>query len=257
MSQSLARALRILADLAEGARSLDELASLLGVHKTTVLRLLRTLEQDRFVYRDGAYRYRLGSRLFALSSRALEQREVRGVAAPHLARLNQATGQAVHLGACEDGEAIYIDKYDGRHPVRMYSRIGLRMPLHCTAIGKTLLAGMPRAERERVVERIDYHPFTPNSITGPEALLAELDRVTAQGYAVDHAEHETFINCVGAAVRDAAGEVVAAVSISVPDMVLGYEGVLELVPQLLATARAISVDSGWDPSPAGGGQDHI
>ncbi|WP_214411587.1 IclR family transcriptional regulator [Sphaerisporangium fuscum] len=247
MSQSLARALSILVDLGEGSRSLDDLAALLGVHKTTALRLLRTLEEERFVYRDSAYRYRLGSRLFALSSRALEQRPVRGVAGPHLARLNQTTGHAVHLGAYEDGEAIYIDKYESRHPVRMYSRIGLRMPLHCTAIGKVLLAGMTRTEREKAAAGIEYRAFTPNSIADARSLLAELDRVAAQGYAVDHAEHETFINCVGAPIRDAAGGVVAAVSISVPDVILPYEKVLELLPELLATARAISKDSGWDP----------
>jgi DNA-binding IclR family transcriptional regulator len=75
-------------------------------------------------------------------------------------------------------------------------------------------------------------------------LLAELETVAAQGWAQDHAEHETFINCVGAPVRDASGRTVAAVSISVPDVVLPYEQVLELLPQLLDTTRAISADAG-------------
>ena len=246
MSQSLSRALRLLTELAEGPRSLDDLATLLDVHKTTVLRLLRTLEEDRLVYRDAAYRYHLGAGLFALSSRALEQRPVRATAAPHLAALNRETGHTVHLAAYEGGEVVYIDKYDSRHPVRMYSRIGLRAPLHCTAVAKVLLAGLPERERRTVVEAIEYQAITPNTLTSADALLAELARVAEQGYAVDHGEHETFINCVGAPIRDASGRVVAAASISVPDVLLDYEQVLALLPDLLKTAAAISADSGWD-----------
>jgi len=247
VSQSLGRALRLLTELAEGPRSLDDLAALLDVHKTTVLRLLRTLEEDRLVYRDAGYRYHLGAGLFALSSRALEQRPVRAAAAVHLAALNRETGHTVHLAAYEGGEVVYIDKYDSRHPVRMYSRIGLRARLHCTAVAKILLAGLPVQERRAVAEAIEYEAMTPNTLTGAEALLTELARVAEQGYAVDHGEHETFINCVGAPIRDASGRIVAAASISVPDVLLDYEQVLALLPDLLKTAAAISADCGWDP----------
>ncbi|MFI5529396.1 IclR family transcriptional regulator [Kitasatospora sp. NPDC051853] len=247
MSQTVTRALRLLAELGEGERSLDQLAELIGVHKTTVLRLLQSLEEERFVYRDAAYRYHLGAGLFALAGLALEQRGIRAVAAPHLRELNAATGQTVHLAAYEGGEVVYIDKYDSRHPVRMYSRVGLRAALHNTAVAKVLLADLPLAERRRVVETIEFTRHTPRTITDPAALLAELDVVAAQGWAQDHAEHESFINCVAAPVRDATGRVVAAASISVPDVVLPYERVLELVPQLRATAAAISADAGLPP----------
>lgn len=245
MSQSLARALRILIDLGQNPRSLDELAEELGVHKTTVLRLLRTLENERFVYRDKGHRFHLGARLFELSSSALEQREVRGIAAPHLARLNQSTGQTVHLGVYEDGEVLYLDKYDSRHPIRMYSRIGLRMPLHCTAIAKVLLADLPDAERHRVTEQIEYTRFTANTITDAQALRAELELVAQRGYALDDAEHETFITCVASPIRDASGRVAAAVSISVPHVVLTRDQVVELLPELRETTNAISADCGF------------
>jgi DNA-binding IclR family transcriptional regulator len=249
VSQSLGRALRLLDELADGPRSLDELAETAAVHKTTVLRLLRTLEQDRLVYRDAAYRYHLGAGLFALAGRALEQRPVRAAAAQHLATLNRETGHTVHLAVYEGGEVVYIDKYDSRHPVRMYSRIGLSARLHCTAVAKVLLAGLPVRERRAVAESVEYEVLTPNTLTSPEALLAELARVAEQGYAVDRGEHETFINCVGAPIRDASGRVVAAVSVSVPDVVLGYEQVLDLLPGLLETAAAISADCGWRAAP--------
>ncbi|MDL4773247.1 MULTISPECIES: IclR family transcriptional regulator [Thermomonosporaceae] len=244
MSQSLARGLLILNDLGEGPRTLDELAATVGVHKTTVLRLLRTMEEQRFVHRDDAHRFHLGSGLFALSGAALDQRGVRGIAAPHLARLNEATGHTVHLGVYEGGEVVYLDKYDSRHSIRMYSRVGLRMPLHATAIAKVLLADLPEARRREVAATIEYTPFTEHTITGPRDLLAELVRVAERGFAMDDAEHETFIRCLAAPVRAAGGRVVAAASISVPDIVLDRDRTLELLPELLATARAISAECG-------------
>ncbi|WUH99143.1 IclR family transcriptional regulator [Spirillospora sp. NBC_00431] len=244
MSQSLGRALVILGELGEGPRTLDELAAEVGVHKTTVLRLLRTMEAGRFVYRDADHRFHLGSRLFALAGAALEQRGIRDVAAPHLAHLNDTTGQTVHLGVYEGGNVIYLDKYDSRHSIRMYSRVGLSMPLHATAIAKVLLADLPEPRRRRAAEEIEYTPFTEHTITGPSQLLDELSRVAEQGYALDDAEHETFIRCVAAPVRDATARVIAAVSISVPEVVLNRDEVLALLPVLLETVQAISTACG-------------
>ncbi|MFE9423252.1 IclR family transcriptional regulator [Kitasatospora sp. NPDC006697] len=240
MSQTVDRALVLLTELAEGERSLEQLAGLLGVHKTTAMRLLQSLEQARLVYRDAEYRYHLGAGLFALASRAVEQRPVRRTAAPHLAALNAATGQTVHLAALEGNEVVYIDKYESRQPVRMYSRIGLPVPMHCTASAKVLLAALPPEERDRRVAELEFTPFTERTLTTPQALLAELALVAERGWAQDRAEHEPFMNCLAAPVRDPGGQVVAAASLSVPNLVLPYEGVLELLPQLLAATAAAS-----------------
>ena len=242
MSQSLGRALQILTSLGEGERSLDQLAAELGVHKTTVLRLLRTMEADRFVRRDASHRYRLGSRLFALADVAREQHVVRQVAAPHLRELNQKTGQTVHLAAWENGEVIYVDKLDSVRSVRMYSQVGVPAALHCTAVGKVLLAAQPKRQREAIIQALDYKAYTPNTITDPDRLRDELLTTKERGWAQDKAEHESFINCIGAPLKDATGRVVGAVSLSVPDVLLNYEQVLELLPDLLATATAISAD---------------
>ncbi|MEU8895650.1 IclR family transcriptional regulator [Nocardia sp. NPDC048505] len=247
MSQSLLRALTILISLGEDERSLEQLAAELGVHKSTVLRLLQTMESQRFVTHDREHRYVLGSRLFELANQALERRDVRTLARPHLSALNTATGQTIHLATYEAGEVVYIDKFDAIQSVRMYSRIGRPAPLHCTAVGKVLVCAQPRAQWRAIAERIEYRKFTERTILTPDGYLAELELVAAQGYAEDHEEHETFVNCIGVPVRDGTGAVVAAVSMSVPDMLLDHDQVLARLPQVRAAADAVSTELGWTP----------
>jgi DNA-binding IclR family transcriptional regulator len=151
----------------------------------------------------------------------------------------------VHLASYEDGEVVYIDKYESRHNVRMYSRIGRRAPLHCTAVAKVLLAALPADERAGVVRGIDYPKLTANTITTQKALLAELALVAGRGYAVDDAEHEEFIHCVAAPVRGPRGVVLAALSLSVPKVLLDMDRLLELVPALLAAAGQASMECGY------------
>lgn len=245
VSQSLDRGLSLLDALAGGVDTLDALAEEVGVHKSTVLRLLRTLETHHFVRREGTRHYRLGSALFDLANRALEDRDVRRGAAPALAALNARTGHTVHLATYEDGEVVYVDKYEGRHSVRMYSRIGKRAPLHCTAVGKVLVASFDDARRAEIASSIEYPALTGNTITTPEAYLAELTKVAAQGHAVDDAEHEDFIHCIAAPVRGPGGVVLAAVSLSVPRVLLDFDGLLALLPELKAAAAEASVHNGW------------
>jgi DNA-binding IclR family transcriptional regulator len=251
MSQSLDRALTLVAELATGPKTLDELSRVIEVHKSTALRLLRTLESHRFVQRDGVHHYRLGTAMFDLANRALEERDVRRSAERALREFNARTGYTVHLASYEDGEVIYIDKYDSTHPMRMYSRIGRRAPLHCTAVAKVLLADLPDPELRRVVNDMEFPPLTANTITDAESYLAELERVRAAGYAVDNSEHEDFIHCVAAPIRGARGEVVAAVSTSVPKVLLDFDGLLALLPDLQATARAASAECGWTDAQPG------
>jgi DNA-binding IclR family transcriptional regulator len=245
MSQSLDRALTLLGALAEGPKTLDQLAETIGVHKSTVLRLLRTLESHRFVQREGVRYYRLGTALFDLAHRSLEDRDVRRSVEPALRELNALTGHTVHLASYEDGEVVYIDKFESRHQVRMYSRIGKRAALHCTAVAKVLVSAFPDARRREIAASIDYVKKTENTILTPEAYLAELTTVAARGYAIDNSEHEDFIHCVAAPIRGARGEVLAAMSLSVPQVLLDLDGLLALVPDLLRAAEKASAECGY------------
>jgi DNA-binding IclR family transcriptional regulator len=245
MSQSLDRALTLLGALAEGPRTLDQLAETIGVHKSTVLRLLRTLETHRFVQREGVRYYRLGTALFDLAHRSLEDRDVRRSVEPALRELNAQTGHTVHLASYEDGEVVYIDKFESRHQVRMYSRIGKRAALHCTAVAKVLVSAFPEERRREIADGITYEKKTENTILTPEAYLTELATVASRGYAVDSSEHEDFIHCIAAPVRGPRGEVLAAMSLSVPKVLLDLDGLLALVPDLLRAAEKASAECGY------------
>lgn len=246
MSESLRRALRLLDHLAHEPATLDEIAAQVESHKTTVMRQLHTLEDARFAVRDEHGRYRIGSKVLELSALALEQRGIVSVARPHLQQLNTTTGHTVHLAAFDGPDVAYIDKLESRHAVRMYSRVGLTASLHATAVAKVLLADLPRARRRQIAETLDYRRFTDRTVSSPEQLLSALDDVAARGWAMDDREHEEFVHCIAAPVRDASGCAVAAISTSVPVVLLDADGLLDLVPVLTTAADAISADLGWN-----------
>ncbi|NSC23613.1 IclR family transcriptional regulator [Streptomyces albus subsp. chlorinus] len=245
MSQTVDRALSILPLLAEGPANLDQVAARLQVHKSTALRLLRTLHEHGLVYRQPDQRYRLGARLFALAQEAVENLDIREIAHPHLAELNAACGHTVHLAVYEkytEDQVLYIDKVESRYPVRMYSRIGKPVAITVAAVAKVLLADLPEPERRAVAERLDYPRYTPRSTPDATAFLAELATVREQGWATDLGGHEESINCVGAPIRGAEGRVVAAMSVSAPNVVVSADELLSLLPRVRRTAEAISAE---------------
>ncbi|MEU3987198.1 IclR family transcriptional regulator [Streptomyces platensis] len=240
MSQTVDRALSILPLLAEGPADLGQVADRLGVHKSTALRLLRTLHEHGFVYRQSDQRYRLGARLFALAQQAVENLDVREIAHPHLVALNEKCGHTVHLAVHEENEVLYIDKVESRYPVRMYSRIGKPVAITVAAVAKLLLADLPEPERRALAEKLDYPRYTSRSTHDATAFLAELAKVREQGWATDLGGHEESINCVAAPVRGADGRLVAAMSVSAPNVVVSAEELLGLLPLVRRTADAIS-----------------
>ncbi|MFJ5674214.1 IclR family transcriptional regulator [Streptomyces sp. NPDC093097] len=249
MSQTVDRALSILPLLAEGPAALGQVADRLGVHKSTALRLLRTLHEHGLVYRQPDQRYRLGARLFALAQEAAEHLDVRETAHPHLVALHESCGHTVHLAVHEENEVLYIDKVESRYPVRMYSRIGKPVAITVAAVAKLLLADLPEPERRALATRLDYPRYTPRSTPDAAAFLTELATVREQGWATDLGGHEESINCVGAPIRGADGRVAAAMSISAPNVVVSAGELLALLPLVRRTADAISREYSGTTSP--------
>lgn len=246
MSGSVERALRILVELAQGPASISEIGRRLDVHRTTSLRLLRTLEEERFVRRSPDGLYRLGPRMRMLARAAADTIDVRAAAADHLRGLGEKCGHTVHLAGIEDDGVVYLDKVESRHAIRMYSRVGAVAPTHATGVGKAILSLLPARERARLLGQEPFARFTANTRTTRDTLDRDLDDAAARGWALDDYEHEEFIHCVAAAVRDETGAPVAALSVSVPRMVVDRDDLLALVPDVVATAGAVSRELGWE-----------
>lgn len=247
MSTSVKRALHILLRLAEEPQTISDLGRHLEIHRATALRLIRTLEEERFVRRREDGRCQLGPRMLTLAQAAVETGDLASAAAPHLNALGRRCGHTIHLAGLSDGVIIYLDKVESRHTIRMYSRIGATSPPHATGVGKVILAYQSPEGRAMLLGSDPLKGFTDNTFTDRPALDAELERIAVQGWALDDCEHEPFIQCVAAPVRTATGAVVAAVSVSVPNMVVDREDLLRLVPDVTSAAHAVSAELGWTP----------
>ncbi|MET3922506.1 IclR family transcriptional regulator [Arthrobacter sp. UYEF20] len=220
-SSSLRKALGILGALtgptASGhGASLSELSLVLGMNKSTLLRLLEPLRDVQLVEQNRDGRYRLGVMAVTLGGAYLSGLDLREQARPILERLAAKTGETVHLLVYGEGQVTYIEKIAGPSSIQMASRVGDRAPAYCTASGKTFLAYLPFSEFEAVVAA-GMPARTPHTITTPTRLLDELEAIREAGYAVDDIENELDIRCVSAPVFDHNGHIVAAISASGPE----------------------------------------
>ena len=187
MTQSVERALQLLDELGSGPKRLGPLAEKLGVHKSTALRLLQTLERKGFVRRQGeAPDFALGLHLVELSGSLLASLDVRQVASDPIKRLGALTGETVHLAIRDCAEVVYVDKVESTHPVRMYSRVGARAAAYCTGVGKILLAYTPTQDWPDM----EMRRFTANTITTKAGLVAASREILARGWGRDEQEHE-------------------------------------------------------------------
>lgn len=231
--------------------SLAELSRRLKVHRSTLHRLLLALCRYRLLEQNPrTRRFRLGLRLFELGNQAVAGVQLREVARPHLRELTAETGETSHLVVLDEGEALYLEKFESSNALRMPSRVGRRVPAHCTAVGKVLLAHLPEQELDGVLQARGLGRFTAHTLTTPQALKAELRRIRERGYAVDNEEIEEGLRCVGAPVRNYTGEVVGSVSIAGPSSRLTWERLPQLEERVMACAAAISRDLGGHISEA-------
>lgn len=213
--QSVDRALALLEALASagGPAGVGEVADLTGLPQGTVHRLLQTLQQRGYVRRDTGRKYSLGTGAIRLADAA--QRALARSARPYLAQLVDLSGETANLAVLEGDDVVYVAQVPSPHTLRMFAEVGRHVPPHSTAVGKVLLAAMPEEEARALARRTGLAPRTPATITDPERLLAELDRVRSRGFAVDEQEHEAGVRCVAVAVGPP-GRVVAALSVSGP-----------------------------------------
>jgi IclR family KDG regulon transcriptional repressor len=215
--ETVDKALRILLLLAEDSRemSISEVSSKTGINKSTTYRILNTFYKSRFISKNASNRkYRIGLRCLEIGSRVLKSLDLRNIARPLLERLRDQTGETVNMITLDGGMGVYIDRVESQHAVQMISSIGTREELHCTGVGKALLAFLPENEINEVIRQHGLPPKTARTITDPRKLKDHLREIRRQGYSIDNEESEKGIRCVGAPVFDHNDNVIASISVA-------------------------------------------
>ena len=246
--QSIQRALSLLEALEDsrGEVGIAELSKRVGLHVSTVHRILSTLLARGYVQQNlDSGRYALGAQALHLAESYLDQMDIRRIVRPVLKRLSQETGETASLVILDRREALYLDKAESPQSLRIFSRIGHRAPLHCTAVGKVLLAYRSKAEVGALLGRGPLERLTKHTITAASQVRRELEKVRDQGFALDREECEEGACCIAVPIQNAQGDVEAALGISAPTTRLGPRRVEELIPIMLQTGREVSAHLGF------------
>lgn len=248
-TQTLARGLGVLMAVAAGATDLRAIGDALGTGRATTHRLVSFLRQEGWLRQADNKAYTLGPRVIELGAIALAQVPLTTLARPHLLRLAQLSGNTIHLGMLDAGEVLYLDKIPGTVGQEMRSRIGHRMPLGSTGVGKALMLDMDETEwrghhehATRIARAV--LPLPPGVLDWP-VYRERMRQHQLDAYAVDLEENELGIRCVSAPIRDAGGNIVAAVSVAGTVPYMPIERTAQLSAAVLACVHAISRELGW------------
>ncbi len=242
-TQTLLRGLTILECVARGITDAKGIAKALGTPRSTAHRMLNSLVNEGYLHNVPYHGYSLGYKLIQLGARAREQRPLAPLAQPYLDELATLTGDTVHLGTREGAEVFYLSKVSGGKGLEMRSRIGQKMPLASTGVGRALMLDMSPEEWRQYydIAAVLRHNQTERPALVPwQDYLKTMQHYAAQGWVMDFEENEIGIRCVGAPVRDINGEVVAAISIASVIFYMPKERMLELGPKVRETALKIS-----------------
>lgn len=228
------------------ALGISEMAALLGRSKSTIHGMVNTLAQWGYLEQNPENRkYRLGLTLLELGYLVQERIDIRNEARPWCQQLADKYSTTVHLAAASDGEMIYIDKVDVGSSRITYSRVGKRAPMHCTGIGKAILAYMPATYLEKHIFSKPLEKFTANTIVERDMLIKELKKIREQGYAVDNGEIEVGVQCLAAPVFDRNGLPCYAISMSFLQARLENFSLPQISGSIKKYAAAISARIGY------------
>ncbi|MDQ4034762.1 MAG: IclR family transcriptional regulator [Chloroflexota bacterium] len=239
-----------------GDLGVNEIARIVGMHKSTVSRLCATLENAGYLERDPTTnRFRLGARIYQLAGSASPTTDVRAVARPVMQQLVETSRETATLGVREGSDIVTIDVVDGLNHMRMATRVGMRTQVHASAVAKAILAWMPEADVDVMLKDWPMTPLTPNTITDAADLKSRLHEVRERGYASDMEELEIGLRCVAAPIRDLHGRVVAGVSISGPRHQMTEEAMRRFGKLVKEAGETISARLGMPPAAQGRGAD--
>lgn len=227
----------------QGTAGVTEISDAVGASKSTVHGHLATLHEDGMVVKKG-HTYRLSLRFLDIAESVKQTVAERDIVREQVRDLADTTGEVVHFGAKEAGHVVYIEKSKGDSAVQTKSRIGGRMPMHSTGLGKAMLAELPAGDVDRIVDDRGLEQRTAQTITDREALHAELEETAERGYSIDDEENIPGVRCIGMAVSVPETEIIGAVSVSGPSQRMTDERIeAQLQTKLAQAANVIEVNS--------------
>jgi DNA-binding IclR family transcriptional regulator len=240
----------LLAD-SEHSLSLTAMSNELGIAKSTLHGILATLGGIGYVAKDPETGdYRLGLHLFEIGNAISRKLDERRIAAPYMEALAKKTGETAHLAVLEDGEVLYLDKHESNSSIRIITESGLKLPVHCSGLGKALLSGLSDGEITALLDKKGMEKYTETTITNAEDLLKEIAEVRRNGYASDRQEFMIGLRCVAAPIYNINGKSACAISISGPISRMTGDLLEAKRAHLMKAARAISKKLGYTEAKA-------
>lgn len=225
---------------------ISELSKKLGLYKSNVFRLLKTLEQRGLVSKNEQnQKYRLGLKLFDLGNIVISQIEVRSVALPVMRELSEKTRETVTLNIASNGERVCIEKVESVEDIRNFVQIGMHNPLYLGASGKVLLAFLPEEEVAELLENLGEVRSAQGEMISKESLLKDINEIRIQGYAYTHGERNREAASISAPIFDHTGKLAAGIAVSGPNIRFTDERVKDIARLTVEAAKEISYRMGW------------
>jgi IclR family KDG regulon transcriptional repressor len=246
--KSIKKAIEVLEALAERENGLGitQLSRELNLPKSTIHQILSTLKSVRFVEQNFENRkYHLGLRIFELGNIVQSQLQLRKIAHSYLYNLSRKTNETTYLVVLEGNRIVYIDCVESTARLRAHPLFGNLVPLHCTSLGKAIMAFLPEGKINEIIHNEGLERFTDNTITAPQVLKRELKEIRKRGYATDNMEHEEGIRCVGAPIRNHRKEVFAAISVSGPSQRFDPPRIQAMAKLVVEASEEISRKMGY------------
>jgi len=221
--------------------SITEISNALSLYASTAYRILSTLKSGGFVEQDPkTQKYSLGLRFIELGASKLQAMNFMKEILPYLKKLKEKFNETVHLGVLRENEILYLAKEESSQTIRMFSRVGNRCPIHCTGLGKIILAFLSPKEKDEILNNIKLIAYTKNTITNRTILEKELSIIKKQGFAMDNEENEKDVFCIATPVFNFEKKVIAAISISIPRFRINSQKTKKIKKALLDTSDTIS-----------------
>jgi len=234
----------------ENGLSLAEMSAATGLPKSTIHRILSSYASRHYISKDpDTSTYFLGHKFVEIASLYLNKIVLKTEAAPIMHELATKFNAISYLAVLEDAEVVYLERAEQFNSLRLYTQIGKREPLYCTALGKVLLAALPEKEFEHIGKQLSYKPFTPHTITSFEGLAKDVQLARERGFAVDVGEHVIDNCCLAVPIYDYTRKVMAAMSISARGL-LNHFAVDYLYEQMKQASMELSKRMGYTEPPA-------